>query len=84
MQTENTNENEIVIEKLSDYLLSIHDMRKKIKEDEGEESDSQHFFFRGQANEEWDVVPGIYRDGLLPFESELILSLIHISEPTRH
>ena len=72
MQTENTNENEIVIEKLSDYLLSIHDMRKKIKEDEGEERDTQHFFFRGQANEEWDVVPGIYRDGLLPFESELI------------
>ena len=33
MQTENTNENEIIIEKLSDYLLSIHDMRKKIKED---------------------------------------------------
>ena len=26
MQTENTNENEIVIEKLSDYLLFIHDM----------------------------------------------------------
>lgn len=72
MQTENTNENEIVIEKLSDYLLSIHDMRKKIKEDEGEERDTQHFFFRGQANEEWDIAPGIYRDGLLPFESELI------------
>ena len=48
MQTENTNENEIVIEKLSDYLLFIHDMRKKIKEDEGEESDSQHFFFRSE------------------------------------
>lgn len=68
------NDNEIVIESLNDYLLEIQEMRKKIRVEEGADADPQHFFFRGQANATWDVVPGIFRNDLLPFESELIQS----------
>lgn len=68
------NPNEIVIESLNEYLAEIQEMRKRIRTEEGEEPDPQHFFFRGQANVNWDVVPGIFRDDLLSFESELIQS----------
>lgn len=71
---ETDNQNEIIIESLNEYLAEIQEMRKKIRTDEGEDPDPQHFFFRGQANADWDVAPGIFRDNLLSFESELIRS----------
>ena len=74
MDTENIKDNEIVIEDLNSYLHNISEIRKKIREDEGEDSDSQHFFFRGQSNSDWEVTPGIYREGYLSTESELISS----------
>lgn len=72
--TEVENQNEIMIESLNEYLAEIQEMRKKIRVEEGEDADPQHFFFRGQANVDWDVIPGIFRDDLLSFESELIQS----------
>lgn len=76
MDNENTrelvDENVIVVECLNDFLRAINDMRKQIKEAEGEDTDNQHFFFRGQANSEWDIIPGIFRGNMLAFESELI------------
>lgn len=66
------NENEILIEDLNSYLEHISTMRKAIKDEEGQVADSQKFFFRGQANCNWDVVPGIFRENYLSYESELI------------
>ncbi len=66
------NENEIVIEDLNSYLEHISTMRKAIKDEEGQVADLQKFFFRGQANCNWDVVPGIFRENYLSYESELI------------
>lgn len=66
------NENEIVVNELNDYLHYISAMRKDIKKEEGEEQDSQRFFFRGQANIAWDVYPGVFREGFLTTESQLI------------
>lgn len=66
------NNNEIVIEDLNGYLMHISDMRKAIKEDEGQGSDAKKLFFRGQANCNWDIVPGIFRENYLAYESELI------------
>ena len=66
------NENEIVVEDLNSYLEHISIMRKAIKDEEGQDSDSQKFYFRGQANCNWDVVPGIFRENYLSYESELI------------
>ena len=66
------NENEIVVDDLNSYLTYISTMRKAISEQEGQVSDSQKFFFRGQANSNWDVVPGIFRENYLSYESELI------------
>ena len=72
MDTENIKDNEIVIEDLNTYLQHISDIRKKIIEEEGTERDAQKFFFRGQANIDWEVTPGIYRNNFLSSESELI------------
>lgn len=60
------------IECLDDYIIAINKMRKHVREEEGEDADNQHFFFRGQANEAWDISPGIFRGKLLSFESELM------------
>ena len=76
--SENTNQNKktdevgVTIESLNDYLNSIYEMRKRLKEEEGDEVDSQYFFFRGQANCDWDITPGIFRGNMLSYESELI------------
>lgn len=69
---ETVDENVIIVECLNDFLRAINDMRKQIKEAEGEDLDNQRFFFRGQANSEWDIIPGIFRGNMLAFESELI------------
>jgi hypothetical protein len=62
------------IEDLNDYLKRISDIRKNIKSDEGEEPDLQKFFFRGQANSDWDVVPGIFRQNYLSSEAQMLNS----------
>lgn len=72
MDTENIKDNEIVVENLNTYLQHISEIRKKIIEEEGTERDAQKFFFRGQANIDWEVTPGIYRNNFLSSESELI------------
>lgn len=72
MELENNKENETVVENLNTYLQAISDIRRKIKEEEGEDANSQKFFFRGQANSDWDITPGIFRDNFLSSEAELI------------
>ncbi len=67
-------DNETVVSELNDYLVAISDLRKAIKHDEGDDADNKHFFFRGQASNEWDVTPGIFRNNMLPHEAELIRS----------
>lgn len=72
MDTENIKDNEIVVDDLNTYLQHISEIRNRIIEEEGAERDAQKFFFRGQANIDWEVTPGIYRDNFLSSESELI------------
>ncbi|MGN0812130.1 MAG: FRG domain-containing protein [Candidatus Coproplasma sp.] len=72
MYTEDFKDNEIIIEDLNTYLQHISEIRKKIIEEEGMDRDPQKFFFRGQANIDWEVTPGIYRNNFLSSESELI------------
>lgn len=67
-------DNETVVSELNDYLGAISDLRKTIKHDEGDDADNKHFFFRGQASNEWDVTPGIFRNNMLSHEAELIRS----------
>lgn len=62
---------EILIESLKDYFNIIHEMCKSIKELEGMDY-SQQFFFRGQANCNWDIEPAVFRSGLLSAEAKLI------------
>ncbi len=72
MEIENNKQNETVVEDLNTYLQAISDIRRKIKEEEGGDANSQKFFFRGQANSDWDITPGIFRDSFLSSEAELI------------
>lgn len=72
--SDSVNDNEIIVERLNDFLESIYEMRKAVKSEEGEDPDPQHFFFRGQANVAWDIAPGIFRGSLLSSEAELIRS----------
>ena len=74
MIVEDNPEFDNLIEDLNDYLKRISDIRKKIKSDEGEEPDLQKFFFRGQANKNWDVVPGIFRQNYLSTEAQMLNS----------
>lgn len=64
--------NEIRIETLNEYLSFIHEMHRKIREEQGDDVDSQHFFFRGQANFDWEVIPGIFRNNYSSAEANLI------------
>ena len=72
MNTEELKEHEILIESLNSYFQTIAEIRNKIKEEEGEEGDSKKFFFRGQANKTWDVMPCIFRNNYLTTESEML------------
>lgn len=72
MDGERTKGDIIVIEDLNSYLSAVSGIRKRIKESEGEDVDSQRFFFRGQANRDWDILPGIFRGNFLSSEAELI------------
>lgn len=68
------NVNETIVSELNDYLSAISDLRKAIKHDEGDDTDTKHFFFRGQASNMWDITPGIFRNNMLSHEAELIRS----------
>lgn len=74
MRVEDNAELGTPIEDLNDYLRRISDIRKNIKSEEGEESDLQKFFFRGQANRDWDVLPGIFRQNYLSTEAQMLNS----------
>lgn len=73
-EIEESNANEIIVSELNNYLSAISELRGAIKSDEGEETDTKHFFFRGQASNQWDIMPGIFRNNMLPHESNLIRS----------
>lgn len=64
--------NECVVTDLNSYLTYISDIKETIKKEEGAEVSTKHFFFRGQASNEWNVMPGVFRGGMLPHEAELI------------
>ena len=72
LENDKLQENEIVIEDLNDFLLHISEMRKSIKNEEGQSVDAQKFFFRGQSNIMWDIVPGIFRENYSSMEAGLI------------
>ena len=63
---------EIVIRDVNDYLMRIARFRKEIEKNEGRNADAQQFFFRGQANIGWDVIPSVFRENFLSSESLLI------------
>ena len=64
--------NECVVTDLNSYLTYISDIKETIKKEEGAEVSAKHYFFRGQASNEWNVMPGVFRGGMLPHEAELI------------
>lgn len=66
------NLNECVVTDLNSYLTYISDIKAMIKKEEGAEVSTKHYFFRGQASNEWNVMPGVFRGGMLPHEAELI------------
>lgn len=66
------NSRECVVTNLNSYLTYISDIKETIKKEEGAEVSTKHFFFRGQASNEWNVMPGVFRGGMLPHEAELI------------
>lgn len=66
------NPKECVVTNLNSYLTYISDIKENIKKEEGAEVSTKHYFFRGQASNEWNVMPGVFRGGMLPHEAELI------------
>ena len=66
------NPRECVVTNLNSYLTYISDIKETIKKEEGAEVSTKHFFFRGQASNEWNVMPGVFRGEMLPHEAELI------------
>ena len=66
------NLNECIVTDLNSYLTYISDIKETIKKEEGAEVGTKHYFFRGQASSEWNVMPGVFRGGMLPHEAELI------------
>lgn len=66
------NPRECVVTNLNSYLTYISDIKETIKKEEGAEVSTKHYFFRGQASNEWNVMPGVFRGGMLPHEAELI------------
>ena len=67
-------DNIILVENLNDFLSSISEIREQVKSEEGPEPSNQHFYFRGQANSDWDIFPSVYRGNLLASEPDLIRS----------
>ena len=63
---------EIIIDSVHEYLLQISKIREQVEKAEEHDCVAQQFFFRGQANISWDVMPGVFRDNYLSAESHLI------------
>lgn len=59
------------ITSVSEYIEAILDLRIS-KEKEGENSSSSYWFFRGQKNETWPILPNIFRNNALQSEAALI------------
>lgn len=57
---------EVTVHSLMDYLNSISEFKNR------ENISENTLFFRGQSNSEWSISPSLFRDNLIPFESELI------------
>ena len=57
----------LVITSLSEYVQYIAKLKKE------SEGSNEKFFFRGQANKNWDVRPSAFRDNTLAIEHDLIL-----------
>ena len=69
-----SDENIILVETLTEYLFSISEIREQVKNEEGPEPSNQHFYFRRQANADWNIIPSVYRGNLLASEPDLIRS----------
>lgn len=57
---------EVTVESITEFLGIISDLRDETKEK------GQTLFFRGQEKSSWDVMPGVFREGMLSFEEEII------------
>ena len=60
-----------VVWDLNGYLDGISLIKNEMANVEPEES-AKHYFFRGQANYDWNVMPGIFRNGMLAHEYDMI------------
>ena len=60
-----------VIWDLNDYLDGISLIKNEMANVEPDES-AKHYFFRGQASYDWNVMPGIFRNGMLAHEYDMI------------
>ena len=56
---------------LNGYLDGISLIKNEMANVEPEES-AKHYFFRGQASYDWNVMPGIFRNGMLAHEYDMI------------
>ncbi len=66
------NPKECVVTNLNSYLTYISDIKETIKKEEGAEVSTKHYFFRGQASNEWNVMREYSVVGCYPHEAELI------------
>ena len=60
-----------VVWDLNGYLDGISLIKNEMANVEPEES-AKHYFFRGQASYDWNVMPGIFRNGMLAHEYDMI------------
>ena len=60
-----------VVWDLNGYLDGISLIKNEMANVEPEES-AKHYFFRGQACYDWNVMPGIFRNGMLAHEYDMI------------
>lgn len=58
----------IVVTNISDYISKIKDIRDRLLD----EGSSEHLYFRGQANLNWDIIPSIFRNSWISVEEDLI------------
>lgn len=60
----------VPVENLNDFLQKISDFRNKQKFENGD--NQNRFFFRGQENETWTVMPSVFRNDFLSIEGKII------------
>lgn len=66
--------NGLELSSLTQYIHIIHSLMQEAGIDL--HKDGGHLFFRGQANEKWDVIPSIFRDNQLSLEHKYVRSSI--------